>query len=98
MAATIAVTRTAVPGDLKAMEATITGDSSYATGGYAVTAANFNLNAITGIVCLGNNTARHAVYDPTAGKVLFIVTATGAEVANTTNVATTAIPVVVYGR
>jgi hypothetical protein len=98
MAATVVVTRTAVPGDLKAMEATIAGDSSYATNGYAVTPANFNLTSITGIISVGNSTGRHLVYDTAAAKVLFIVTATGAEVVNTTNVTASVIPVIVYGK
>jgi hypothetical protein len=98
MAATYTVTRVAVPGDLKSWECTITGDSSYATGGYAVTPASFGMNSITGIVPLGVVAGNVAQYDATNAKIRFIVAATGAEVANTTNVATSILPVIVYGK
>lgn len=99
MAATVQVNRSiAGPGDLRyGVECTIQGDSSYVTGGYAVTPAQFGLTKITGIVAEGASGNVIASYNGPAGKVLFIAQATGAEVANASDRSAAFLPVIVYG-
>jgi len=98
MAATVAVTRMTVPGDRHLVEAVITGDASYATGGYAVTPSTFGLTQIIqAIIPAGTSAGTVAVWDSVNSKVLFIVQNTGAEVANATNVSARAVPVFVWG-
>lgn len=97
MSATVAITRAAVPGDRRANEVTITGDASYATGGYAVTATQFGLTRLDGIDCLAAVSGKHVIYDSGTGKVLFITTATGAEVSNASNQSAVVIPVYAQG-
>jgi hypothetical protein len=56
----------------------VTGDSSYATGGYALAASDLPIRT-----CVGLNTGTViALWDAPNKKVKFITAATGAEVAN----------------
>lgn len=68
----------------------VTGDASYATGGYAITAAQFGLRALLGVLLLGTYTSGAstygAVYNATTGKLVFTVN--GSEVTNATDIHT----------
>jgi hypothetical protein len=72
-------------------------DSSYPTGGEDLDHESYDPNGgvFLGAMCEADGTY-HFVYDETNKKLMAIVTATGAEVANTTDLsALTAVPVVV---
>jgi len=98
MAATVTDQHALLPGDNRVgIIATVTGDSSYTTGGYAVTPTQFGLTTIYAMVAAGMSNGRYAQYDATTGKVVFYERATGAETTAATNVTTNVIPVIVYG-
>jgi hypothetical protein len=48
---------------------TITGDSSYATGGYAITANQVGFSRITAVIAVGANTGYVPVWDATNSKL-----------------------------
>lgn len=48
---------------------TITGDSSYATGGYAITANQVNFSRITAVLAVGANTGYVPVWDAANSKL-----------------------------
>ena len=78
----------------------ITGDTSYPTGGSAISAANVQLTAITAL--LPQNpyplVDRIYVWDRTNGKLIAQVASTGAQVANATDLSADKIAALVSGR
>jgi hypothetical protein len=103
MAISTFIAKTSAVEQLKIVVANSTLDSSYPTGGYAVVPSDFGLRGIFAVVAgsppLGGFVA---TYDAVAGKVKLFQSTTGApaalvEVANATNVATSIVPLVVFG-
>lgn len=73
----------------------VRGDSSYATGGYAVSASMFDS---PGINAVGLNTGSViALYDAPNKKVKFITASTGAEVANASDQSAVTVKLLLYG-
>tara|TARA_R110000824_G_scaffold15892_1_gene66613 strand:+ start:7290 stop:7613 length:324 start_codon:yes stop_codon:yes gene_type:complete len=93
---------TGVPGNNKYVIKTATFDSSYATGGEALTAATLGLESIHIVLLSMENSGYVAQYDYTNSKIaLYEAGADGAildEVANTTDVSAVAVRVLVFGR
>lgn len=80
---------------------TFTGDSSYATGGYALAAADVGMNSIL-FVQFSDAAGYNAVYDYSTGKIKLNVTGAAAnavlnEVPNATNVSSVAFRVLIFG-
>ena len=63
----------------------VVGDSSYATGGYALSAAVLSQLKSGQVVGLNDGNAVIALWDAANLKVKFITASTGAEVANASN-------------
>lgn len=83
-----------VPGNLKEVIVDVTGDSSYPTGGYAV-----SFPGITNVIfcdAQSGSTGHPAVFNYATGK-LQLFTSGGTEVANAANVSTTKIRCAVLG-
>ena len=78
----------------------LVGEASYTTGGVAVTAANFQLNAIDGIFCANPYPLvnRQYIFDKANSKFMAQVVSTGAEVAGAVNCSADQIILTVYGR
>lgn len=76
--------------------ALITFDSSYPTGGEAITPAQFGLQAID-FVLLSNNGGNDFEYDYTNNKVKARVTTTGVEVANAVDLSAVSTRAIVFG-
>jgi hypothetical protein len=77
----------------------VTGDSSYATGGYAVPGGSGTpgiADASVAPVGLNDGAARIALYDAANKKVKFITAATGAEVANASDQSGTTVKLLLY--
>lgn len=67
--------------DGKSIEVTISGDSTYATGGTLLSAAQFGLTQIMNVRvngCAISDPSRKAVFDPATGKMKVFVLAAGA--------------------
>lgn len=77
---TVTVRRMVVEGDRKQVEADLTFSGTYATGGHAVTAAQFGLTTLEGIQQIGGVGA--AIFDHVGSTMRLYVPTTGAEVAN----------------
>ena len=78
-----------------------TGDASYPTNGYAVTAAQFGMRIIYGMVAVGGNAASFAymwVYNQATGKLQAYNPTTGAEVAGNPNFSAVTPRMLVYGE
>ena len=85
----------------------ITGDTSYPTGGTAVTAAQLGLNSVGGAICTvqgsaANNTATGASYNVATGKLqMWATTGTtpdaNTEAANASNLSGLTITVLAWG-
>ena len=77
--------RTYVSGDRVIVTTDFTGDSSYATGGYALSPATFGLDSIDYIDIQFNPVAAAGFggYNYATGKLQLFTSATGTEVANT---------------
>ena len=75
----------------------ITGDSSYATGGYALSASHLALANGPNVVGLNDGGAIIALYDAVNKKVKFITAATGAEVAAASDQSANTVKLLVYG-
>ena len=91
-----------VPGNNKYVIKTCTFDSSYATGGEALTATTLGLESIHFVALSMENSGYVTQYDYTNSKIaLYEAGADGAildEVANTTNVSAVVVRVLVFGR
>jgi hypothetical protein len=74
----------------------VQGDTSYATGGYAVTGSFWSAIGSKAPVGLNDGGARIALYDAVNQKVKFITASTGAEVANASDQSATTVKVLVY--
>lgn len=81
-------------------EVLLVGEASYTTTGVAVTAANFQLNAIDAIFISNPYPLvnRQYIFDKTNSKIMAQVVSTGAEVAGATNCAADQLILTVYGR
>ena len=104
MALTFTEKRNGVEGNVRVWEGIVTFDSSYPTGGEAVTAGNFGftleiLNVIAGQT---NVAGIDAVWDSANSKVLLYdednTSGIAAQVADTTDMSATTVPVRVIGR
>lgn len=101
MAATITYDKNGVMGDLKYRIVRVTGDSSYATGGYSLTLSNL---ALSDVLFQGSNMASgyFGHYDEATQKVLFYRNAAGAgafaETPNATNIATITVTLFILGK
>jgi hypothetical protein len=64
-----------VLGDLAAVFRTVTFDSSYPTGGEAITAADFGLQTIVwvSVNALSDVATKHVRWDPTAGTLMILI-------------------------
>lgn len=94
MAATVTQIVTHVPGNLKEVIVDVTGDSSYPTGGYAI-----SFPGITNVVFVdaqSSSSGHPAVWNYSTGK-LQLFTSGGTEVANATNVSTVKVRCAVQG-
>lgn len=91
-----------VPGNNKYVIKTVTFDSSYATGGEALTAVTLGLESVHIVLLSMENSGYVAQYDYTNSKVaLYEAGADGAildEVANTTDVSAVVVRVLAFGR
>jgi hypothetical protein len=90
--------RTDVAGSRRRWSGKVAFDSSYPTGGEAVTASNFGLNRldvlhIAGATALGNL----AVWDGTNSKIKVFCPVTGVEAADTLSLATDSVTVTAWG-
>jgi hypothetical protein len=96
MSATIVINKFHVPGDRKWKDFTITGDSSYPTGGYPLDAQALGFNVITGahvtnLIGIDSSAGAYAATDAyynTASNKLRFLAPSGAEVASGANVST----------
>lgn len=87
-------------GPIPVTSITVTGDTSYPTGGYSITAASLGMKAILGMAPLGNNTAAagfEANWNTQTGKLQFYSGAL-AEVTNATDVHTLIFTILVWGQ
>lgn len=89
-------------GDVRLTVTTVVGDSSYPTGGTALTAAQLGLSVVLFAICsvtgsASNNAAIHSSYNIATGKLQMWSGATLAETANTTNVSGLTITVLAFG-
>ena len=94
MAATVSPVVTHVPGNLKEVIVTITGDASYPTGGYAIT-----FPGITNVVFAdiqSSSTGHPCAWNYATGKLQFF-TSGGAEVAAATNLSAVTVRAAVIG-
>ena len=97
MAATVTTIRKGVNGDQRYWQGTITGDTSYPTGGYAITAAQVGMNTIqSGIADNDTAASRLSSWDQT-NKKLKLFTALSTEAANASNQSTITVPVFLFG-
>lgn len=76
------------------------GEASYTTGGVAVTAATFQLNAIDAILFSNPYPLvnRQYIFDKTNSKIMAQVVSTGVEVAGANNNSADIVIMTVYGR
>lgn len=85
----------------KRREVTITGDTSYPTGGWPITPGLFELRSITAIdfshATLGGAYSGNVVRYDSANSKLLVLSAAGVEVANATNLSTFVATLVVEG-
>ena len=82
---------------------TVTGDASYPTGGYAVTAANCGVDEIYAVIPAGGFDGYVAEFDYTNSKLKFYWTGAGlsgvfAQVTNATNLSAVSGDIIVFGR
>lgn len=77
--------------------AELSADTSYPTGGYSVTPTSVGLSRIDAIVPL-HNSGHILAWDKTNSKVKFIVSSTGAEVANATSLSGTIVQLLIIGE
>jgi len=97
MAATVTTVKSFVTGDRRVSIVNVTGDASYATGGYALTNQQIGGDLETDLVIPTTATTGHtAAWNASTGKLMFF--AGGTEVTNATNVSTVTVPVLVYGK
>ena len=88
MAATATVRRNSIPGDARRLIVDVVPSNSYPTGGEVMTPALFGLSQVYAVVPLGDligGTAVSWTYDRANNKLKASVMATGAEVANATD-------------
>lgn len=98
MALSFSITDQTVVGDQRRVVATVTFDSSYPTGGEAVTPSNFGLQSIRNVEpAVPVAGSRLVAWDGTNSK-LKVFTAIGTEAADTSDQSTIIAPVVVYGK
>lgn len=100
MAATVAIVDQLITGGfVKVQEATVTGDASYPTGGYSITAAQLGfpggIDWAIATVQQPGGAAVIANYSVTNAKLQLFTSA--AEVANATNVATCVVQIIARG-
>lgn len=75
----------------------LTGDTSYTTGGYSVTAAQLGLQVLRGVFVIGTNTTGYSVaYNVATGKIQFY--ANGTEVSSMTDIHTKTVYVLAVGE
>jgi len=74
----------------------VVGDSSYATGGYALSAAVLSQLKSGQVVGLNDGNAVIALWDAANLKVKFITASTGAEVANASNQSTNTVKLLLF--
>jgi hypothetical protein len=89
-------------GDFKFTVTTVVGDSSYPTGGTALTAAQLGLTQVAFAICTvtgsaSNNAAVAASYNTSTGKLQMWSGTTLAETASTTNVSGLTVTVIAFG-
>lgn len=102
MAATASISTRTVFGDQQVKFATVTLDSSYPTGGEAVTPALFELTQINEVIIHSTSVAtKRAVWDSANSKIkLFVEDGTSgieAEAANTSDQSAVSVQVIVFG-
>jgi hypothetical protein len=81
MALTVKLEDNPVENALKVRRILATGDDSYATGGYALTASSFGFDTLHAVIVLGSTSGNVAQWDPATGKLLFFRTGTSANTA-----------------
>ena len=100
MTVTFAENHRGVEGDLRRWLGTITFDSSYPTGGEAITAANFGLAQIEHVQLatgVGNlDITPH--WDEANSKIILAVSSTGLQVADTTDASAVTVIATVSGK
>lgn len=87
-----------VEGNRRTQTWKVTFDSSYPTGGYAITPANFGLSVAIEWLDVALSSAAHPVVWDNVNSKLKVFTAQGAEVANLTNLSTVFVLCQVYGE
>ena len=95
-----------VPGALRMVAGTLTGDASYPTGGYSIaglvpavgTGQSVVWLQVTGVRGVAGTVCSHCRYDATNQKVLVYNTTAGAETANATNLSALVMDYVAYVR
>lgn len=103
MAATITVNSVAVPGDRHFAIADVTFDSSYPTGGYAVTPATFGLTSSIDFLVANDAAGYNVRFDNVNSKIMLYDTGASsgavlAETASTTDVHTVTTRVLAFGK
>jgi hypothetical protein len=100
MALSFANKQTCVIGDRVEVSCDFTGDSSYATGGYVISPATFDLDSIDHVLTTLKPVAAAGLtfYNSSTGKLLLYTALTGTEVTNATNVSTVTGHLVVRGK
>ena len=78
----------------------VTGDTSYPTGGTAITPAQLQLSTVDAVFITPKTVAADtfATYNPTTGKLVVQVMSTAAEVANTTNLSAQSYRILAIGN
>ena len=85
------------PGYQRSVLATITGDSSYPTGGYAITPQSLGFAVAITFMDPNMSSAAHIIVWNASTQKLQFFSAQGTEVANTTDVHTVSVQVQAYG-
>jgi len=80
----------------KMVFASVVGPTSYATGGMAITAAEFGLTSLLGVVCLSGTGLYSVQYDVTNGKLGWFVAAV--EVSNSADIDAITCQVIAFGN
>lgn len=96
MALTVNVVRSFVVGDHRETVADVTFDTSYRTGGLAITPAQLNLSNVLFMLPTVATTGQTFSYDATNGRLLAF--AGGSQVADATNLSTVTTRIVAHGK
>lgn len=98
MALTFSRNKRSVHGDQKVWMGKVTFDSSYPTGGEAITPSDFNMSSDVDVVLVASNTGAEVVAWDDANDKLLVYTADGTEATNSSDQSSVEATVIAFGR